>query len=62
MTFTSTALIGKFQGKPSVYYDSGAKVVKRDCAAHGIDILIGKEELRAWLNTIFLKSKVSTST
>jgi len=62
MPFTSTALLGKFQGKPSVYYDSCAKVVKGDCAAHGIDTLVGKEELRAWLKAVLLKSKVSTNT
>lgn len=56
MPFTSTALIGHLQGKPSIYYDPNGGVLKGDCAAHGIEIIIGKEELRAWL----LKSMVRT--
>ena len=52
MPFTSTALIGVHQGKPSVYYDASAKVLRDDYAAHGIPVLIGKDELRAWVRNI----------
>lgn len=56
MPFTSTALLGEYQGKPSAYYDPCAGVVKDDCAAHGIEVLIGKDELRAWLRAAISKS------
>jgi polysaccharide biosynthesis PFTS motif protein len=54
MPFSSTALLGAYQGKLSVYYDSDGKVAKEDCAAHGIEVLIGKQELRAWLRNNLL--------
>ncbi len=47
--FTSTALLGRELGKPSVYYDPAGIVQKDDCAAHGIPVLCGKDELRNWL-------------
>lgn len=47
--FTSTALLGKKLGKPSVYYDSDGIAQKDDRAAHGIPVLCGKNELRDWL-------------
>lgn len=49
MPFTSTALLGRELGKPSVYYDSYGIVQKDDRAAHGIQVLCGKDELRNWL-------------
>lgn len=55
MPYTSTALLGVNQGKPSVYYDPGDKVVRDDCAAHGIPVLIGKDELRSWLRKTIWK-------
>lgn len=56
MPYTSTALIAANKGIPSVYYDSGAKVVRDDCAAHGIPVLIGKQELRNWLRNTVLQT------
>ena len=47
--FTSTALLGREQGKPSVYYDPHGICEKDDRAAHGIPILSGKAELKEWL-------------
>jgi len=49
MPFTSTAILGREIGKPSVYYDPHGAVQKDDQAAHGIPILSGKDELRDWL-------------
>jgi polysaccharide biosynthesis PFTS motif protein len=49
MPFTSTALLGRDMGKPSVYYDPHGVVQKDDRAAHGIEILSGSGELRDWL-------------
>jgi polysaccharide biosynthesis PFTS motif protein len=61
MPFTSTALLGHLQGKPSVYYDPNGGVLKGDCAAHGIEIVIGKDELRAWLLKVMADAVVSPS-
>lgn len=50
--FTSTALIAKAQGKPSVYYDPSGLIQKDDRASHGIPILSGIDELRAWVKGV----------
>lgn len=47
--FTSTALIGRELGKPSIYYDPYGICEKGDRAAHGIPILSGQKELQDWL-------------
>ncbi|TAL66347.1 MAG: polysaccharide biosynthesis PFTS motif protein [Legionella sp.] len=52
MPFTSTAVIGRELGKPSVYYDPHGLIQKDDRGAHGIDILCGLQELHAWVSTI----------
>ena len=52
MPFTSTALIAREMGKPSVYYDPDGLVQRDDRAAHSIPILLGKEELDAWLSSL----------
>jgi polysaccharide biosynthesis PFTS motif protein len=52
MPFTSTALIARDMGKPSVYYDPNGLVKKDDKGAHGIPILSGREELVNWIKTI----------
>jgi len=49
MPFTSTALLGRFMGRPTVYYDPKGITQKDDRAAHGIDIIIGRKELADWL-------------
>jgi polysaccharide biosynthesis PFTS motif protein len=58
MPFTSTAIIGEFFGKPSIYYDPVGAVQKDDVGAHGIPIISGKEELKAWLSSILSKTKI----
>lgn len=50
MPFTSTALIAKEMGKPSIYYDPSGLLQHDDRAAHGIPILSGADELEAWLS------------
>lgn len=52
MPFTSTAILGKELGKPSVYYDPYGQIQKDDRAAHGIPIIIGKAELENWIKSI----------
>lgn len=50
MPFTSTALLGRAMGKPSIYYDPHGTVQRDDRAAHGIPIVIGSDELRRWVS------------
>ena len=50
MPFTSTALIAREMGKPSIYYDPTGLLQGDDRAAHGIPVLSGVEELAAWLS------------
>ena len=50
MPFTSTALIAREMGKPSIYYDPDGLLQRDDRAAHGIPILSGVDELDAWLS------------
>ena len=52
MPFTSTALVGKHLGKPSIFYDPSGLVVKDDPAAHGIRVINNKADLKDWLNKI----------
>jgi polysaccharide biosynthesis PFTS motif protein len=51
MPFTSTALIAREMGKPSIYYDPTGLLQRGDRAAHGIPILSGTEELDAWISS-----------
>jgi polysaccharide biosynthesis PFTS motif protein len=48
--FTSTALLGRYAGKFSIYYDPLGLLQSNDRAAHGIPIIQGKDMLRAWIN------------
>ena len=52
MPFTSTALLGRAAGKPSIYYDPTGLIQKNDPAAHGIPIISGEGELSAWISSI----------
>lgn len=62
MPFTSTALIGRDLGKPSVYYDPLGLIQKNDRGAHDIQIISGPEDLRDWLAGIDeLRQKVSSA-
>lgn len=51
MPFTSTAMIARAVGKPSIYYDPTGQLQPDDRAAHGIPILAGQDELKAWLSS-----------
>ncbi len=62
MPFTSTALIARELGKPSCYYDPTGLVQKDDRAAHGIEIIIGPEELKKWLKNIPVESHMTEAT
>ena len=50
--FTSTAVIAKEEGRPSVYYDPTGIIQKDDIAAHGIEVLSGIKELEEWVEKI----------
>ena len=52
MPFTSTALLGRELGKPTVYYDPDGLLQKESQPAHGIEILSGPNELRVWLKAV----------
>jgi polysaccharide biosynthesis PFTS motif protein len=52
LPFTSTALLGHYAGKPSIYYDPLGLLQSDDRAAHGIPIIQGKDMLRAWINEV----------
>jgi polysaccharide biosynthesis PFTS motif protein len=52
MPFTSTALIAKYEGKPSIYYDPSGIIQKNDRAAHGIPVLSNIDELEEWVKSI----------
>ena len=50
--FSSTGLLGRALGKPSIFYDPHGIVQKDDRAAHGIEIITGREELARWLSSV----------
>ena len=54
MPFTSTALIARELGKPTCFYDPTGLIQRDDRAAHGIPIMIGRDELQAWLEALAL--------
>ena len=51
MPFTSTALIARELGKPSIFYDPTGQLQSDDRAAHGIPVISGPEQLKAWLSS-----------
>jgi polysaccharide biosynthesis PFTS motif protein len=55
MPFTSTAIIAKQEGKPSVYYDPSGIIQKNDRAAHGILVLSGIDELQKWVESLSME-------
>ena len=60
MPFTSTALIGRDSGRPSVYYDPLGLIQKNDRGAHDVQIINRPEDLRKWLTGIgIVRQKVS---
>ena len=50
--FTTTALIARLEGKPSVYYDPSGIIDKNDRAAHDIPVLSNIDELQEWVESI----------
>ena len=52
MPFTSTALIARQEGKPSVYYDPTGMIKKDRREAHHIPVLSGIKELQEWVKKI----------
>ena len=59
LPFTSTALIAKQEGKPSVYYDPTGIIQKNDRAAHGIPVVSGINELRKWVESLVVEDFAS---
>ncbi len=49
--FTSTAIIAKNMGYPTIYYDPLGEIKKDDPAAHGIQIISGVSNLSAWISS-----------
>jgi len=47
--YTSTAIVGKVEGRPSVFYDPTGKLPDDVHLAHGIPVLRGKAELANWI-------------
>lgn len=54
MPFTSAANIARALGKPTCFYDPTGMIQRDDRAAHGIPIIIGRDELQAWLASLEL--------
>ena len=54
MPFTSTAHIARELGKPTCFYDPTGMIQRDDRAAHGIPIMIGRDELHGWLASLEL--------
>lgn len=52
MPFTSTALIAKELGKPSIYYDPYGIVLQDDPASHSIRIISNKDDLDKWIKSL----------
>ena len=52
MPFTSTALLARDLGKPSIYYDPNGVCDSSDRAAHGIEVISGVTALKDWLSSL----------
>ena len=50
--FTSSPLYAREMGKKTIYYDSQKIISKKNIASHGLEIILGKEELRNWIDKI----------
>ena len=53
MPFTSTAHIGVFYDKPSIYYDGTGRISDSEPTAMGIEMISQKSDLRLWLQSIY---------
>ena len=58
--YTSTALLGKMLGKPSVYYDPAGVCDRDDPAAHGMEILLSLQELQQWMAKLGLSTTTNS--
>lgn len=47
--FTSTAHIARNYGIPAAYYDPTGMLEKDNSASHGIELILGKDELLVWI-------------
>lgn len=56
--FTSTALIARELGKPSIYFDPLGVIQKNDRGAHGIQVVSNIEELREWVASVFNEAEI----
>lgn len=56
MPFTSTAILARLAGKPSVFYDPLGVCDPADPAAHGIPVLRNRMELKCWLSEVLALS------
>lgn len=52
MPFTSTAHIGTYFNKPSIYYDGTGRITNCEPAALGLPMISKKAELKRWLKSI----------
>jgi len=50
LPFTSTAIIGKELGKPSIYYDASGSIERNN--RHSISVLKNRAELTSWYNSL----------
>jgi polysaccharide biosynthesis PFTS motif protein len=62
MPFTSTALIAKAMGKPSMYYDPLGCLVGERRLAHGIDVIGTSKDLERWLAGLSCPARTGAST
>lgn len=58
--FTSTALIARELGKPSIYFDPAGVIQKNDRGAHGIQVVSDVEELREWMASVFNEIEIKS--
>lgn len=52
MPYTSTAVIGKFRGVPSFFYDSTGMCIDDDPAAHGIQVIKNQDSLNDLIKSL----------
>ena len=50
--YTSTAIIAKEMGKPSIYYDPSKTLRRGDRAAHGVPVIQSRVELESWFRSL----------
>jgi polysaccharide biosynthesis PFTS motif protein len=59
--YTSTALLGRDENKPSVYYDPTGLVIKSNKATCEIPVLCGKKELEQWVQNLVSENNVDAN-